>query len=111
EFNEADKAFMAKHFNETRAKHPEFLENWFKLVLELQRGERVDVDATVDRRVSALLDRTVKDDLTAYYDLMEIVHGVGYVNEDAMEAVKKFYNQHEGRSLINECVRRSIFNY
>ena len=111
DFNEADKAFMAKHLNETRSKHPEFLENWLQLILELHRGARVDVNAEVDRRVSALLDRSKKDDLTDYYDLMEIVHGVGYVNEDAMEAVKKFYNQHEGRSLINECVRRSIFNY
>ena len=111
DLSEEDKIFLTKQFNETRSKHPEFLENWLKLVLELQRGDRVDVDATVDRRISVILDRSVKDDLTAYYDLMEIVHGVGYVNEDAMESVKKFYNQHEGRSLINECVRRSIFNY
>jgi hypothetical protein len=28
-----------------------------------------------------------------------------------MEAVKAFYNHHEGRSLINECLRMAIFQY
>ena len=81
------------------------------LVLELQRGTRVDIDGTADGRISALVDKSKDDDLTAYYNLMDTVHGVGYVNEEAMEAVKTFYNQHEGTSLINECVRRAIFNY
>lgn len=111
EMEREDKAFLMKHFNETRQKHPEFLDRWLSLVLELQRSSRVDVDATADGRVSELIDRSTKDDLTAYYDLMEVVHTAGYVSEDAMEAVKSFYNQREGRSLINECVRRAIFNY
>ncbi|HFA49908.1 MAG TPA: hypothetical protein ENJ95_12950 [Bacteroidetes bacterium] len=111
DMNEEDKVFLAKHLNETRAKHPEFVQKWLELVLELHRSDRVDLDAAADARVSALLDKSVDDELTAYYNLMDIIHGVGYVNEDAMEAVKAFYNQRQGRSLINECVRRTIFNY
>ncbi len=106
-----DQKYLSEQFNETREKHPSFLKNWFELVLELHRGNRVDVDVSVDNRIAAILDKTVEDDLKAYYDLMDTVHGIGYVNEDAMEAVKTFYNQHEGTSLINECVRRAIFNY
>ncbi len=111
DLDEENKAFLAKHFNETRKKHPEFLEKWLELVLEMQRSERVDVDAAADGRISAILDKSVNDDLTAYYNLMDNIHGFGYVNEEAMEAVKNFYNRHEGTSLINECVRRSIYNY
>ena len=111
ELDDENRAFFSKHLNETKVKHPEFLERWLRLVLELQRGSRVDIDGTADGRISALVDKSNDDDLTAYYNLMDIVHGVGYVNEEAMEAVKTFYNQHEGTSLINECVRRSIFNY
>ena len=111
EMGEEDQQFVAKHFNETRTKHPDFLEKWLQLILELHRGTRVDVDGNADKRISLILDRSAEDELTAYYDLMDTVHGIGYVNEDAMEAVKIFYNQREGRSLINECVRSSIFNY
>lgn len=111
DLDEENKAFLSKHFNETRAKHPEFLEKWLSLVLELQLSDRVDVDAAADSRVSALVDKSINDDLTAYYNLMDTIHGIGYVNEEAMEAVKTFYNRHEGTSLINECVRHAIFNY
>ncbi|MEZ4957105.1 MAG: hypothetical protein R2825_26335 [Saprospiraceae bacterium] len=111
DLDEENRAFLSKHFNETRAKHPEFLEKWLSLVLELQLSDRVDVDAAADSRVSALVDKSINDDLTAYYNLMDIIHGIGYVNEEAMEAVKTFYNRHEGTSLINECVRHTIFNY
>ncbi len=110
-FDGKDHEYLAKHFNETRTKHDAFLEKWFELILEFHRSNRVDLDGTVDGRVSSIIDKDIKDDLTKYYELMDTVHSVGYVNEEAMEAVKAFYNQHEGRSLINECVRRSIFNY
>ncbi len=111
DFDKEDEAFLSKHFDETRKKHPEFLDKWLNLILELHMGNRVDLDATADRRVSNIIDKSIDDDLTAYYNLMDTVHGIGYVNEDAMEAVKTFYNQHPGRSVINECVRRTIFNY
>ena len=111
DINEKDQTFLAKHLNETRTKHPKFIQHWLELVLELHRSERVDLDAAADSRVSSFLEKSKEDELTAYYNLMDTIHGIGYVNEDAMEAVKVFYNQRKGRSLINECVRRTIFNY
>ena len=42
---------------------------------------------------------------------MDVVHGKGYTHEEAQEAVKIFYNRHQGLSLINECVRKTIYNY
>ena len=42
---------------------------------------------------------------------MEHIHSKGYTHEGAIEAVQTFYNQHEGKSLINECVRETIFGY
>ena len=58
-----------------------------------------------------LFTKVIKDELTEYFNLMDVVHAKGYINEEAQEAVKIFYNQHEGLSLVNECLRHAIFNY
>ena len=64
-----------------------------------------------DQRISALLDKSVDDKLTRYYNLMDEVHTKGYTSEEARMAVQAFCNSYEGLSTINECVRRSIFRY
>ncbi|MCU0347490.1 MAG: hypothetical protein MUC59_11130 [Saprospiraceae bacterium] len=106
-----DLTHLEKHFNATRKKHPEFSKKWLEFVLEMHESKRVDLNAAADARISTILDKSVKDELTEYYDLMDIIHGVGYVREDAMDAVKSFYNRHEGTSLVNECVRMTIYHY
>mgnify|MGYP001315932532 CR=1 FL=1 len=111
DLDEVQRQHLSQHFNQTRKAHPEFNDRWFHLVLELHESTRVDLDAAADGRTSAVLDRSTKDDLTDYYDLMDIIHGVGYINEAAMDAVKAFYNRHEGLSIINECVRMTIYHY
>ena len=108
---EADQKHLVKNFNQTRKVHPEFTEHWLNFILEMHESSRVDLDAAADGRVSAILDKSVKDELTEYYNLMDVIHNVGYLNEEAMEAVKIFYNRHEGLSTINECVRMTIYHY
>ncbi|MEK7254175.1 MAG: hypothetical protein AAB316_05480, partial [Bacteroidota bacterium] len=111
DLNEEDGAHLSHHFNLTRQKHADFIQQWLAFILEMHESTRVDLDAYADSRVYNVLDHSMKDDLTAYYDLMATIHSVGYMNEEAMEAVKVFYNNHEGRSLINECVRMTIYHY
>lgn len=111
DLNEADQKHLAGLFNEARKSHSDFTEKWLEIILTLHKSRRVVVDAEADARISSILDKSIKDDITAYYNLMDVIHGVGYINEEAMEAVKSFYTHHEGRSLINECVRMSLFNY
>jgi len=111
ELNEADQKHLAEHFNHNRKIHQEFEEKWFRFILEMHLSKQVVIDGPADARVSAILDKSLKDDLTEYYDLMDIVHRAGYMTEKAMEAVKIFYNHHEGLSTINECLRMTIFQY
>ncbi len=111
EMNETDAAHLFKHFNETRKAKPEFAESWLNFILEIHQSKRVDLDAYADARVYNILDKKIKDSLTGYYELMATVHSSGYHTEEAMEAVKTFYNNHEGRSIINECVRMTIYHY
>jgi len=97
-------------FNKVRKELPNFDEKYLTFLLKLQQSE-VDVSPVADNRMSLLVDRSIKDELSEYYDVMEHIHSKGYTHEGAIEAVQTFYNQHEGKSLINECVRETIFGY
>ncbi len=103
-------AHLNSIFNKVRTQIPDFSEKYLSFLLELQNSN-LNIDAVVDNRASTIVDRSTKDDLSEYYDLMETIHSKGYLNEPAIEAVTTFYNAHEGRSLINECVRKVIYGY
>ena len=105
-----DLAHLNGVFNKVRQELPDFSEKYLAYLLEL-RNNNLDVDPAADNRVSAIVDRNIKDQLSEYYDLMEHIHSKGYTHEGAIEEVSIFYNKHEGRSLINECVRKTIFGY
>lgn len=107
----ADHAHLAKHFNAIRTSMPEFAEHYMAFLLEMLENQDSKWSADADKRVSALLDRSISDDLSAYYDLMDQVHGKGYINPEVQEAVKLFCDSREGLSDINECVRQTIFRY
>lgn len=111
DLNEEDREHLSVNFNKTRQKHPEFNQRWLEFILEMHESTRVDLNADADGRISAIIKQFGNDDLTEYYALMDVIHGVGYMQEETMEAVKLFYNHHEGRSLINECVRMTIYHY
>ena len=84
---------------------------YYDAELELLKDKDFDLSPQADQRISELIDRKVKDQLSDYYDLMDVVHTQGYVNEPVHEAIKEFYSRYEGLSVVNECVRQSIFKY
>jgi hypothetical protein len=69
------------------------------------------VDRDADQKIIDILDWNVEDELTRYYRLIDIIHSKGYVHDDTIEAVRNFYDQHEGLSTVNECLRRAIFSH
>lgn len=106
----AHEAFLTARFNDERTSYEAFNEDYFafhELILQgsLPSGE------TQDNRVSQLLDKAIEDDLSKYYKLMDIIHSKGYVHDDTIEAVRAFYDAHEGLSTINECLRDAILNH
>jgi len=112
-FWELDKDYMAHLngvFNKVRTEIPNFSEKFLTYLMFLQNSP-LDVDATAENRVSAIVSRDIQDELTEYYNLVETIHTKGYLEEATIEEVHTFYNAHEGRSLINECVRKVIYGY
>lgn len=111
ELNEEDSQHLSKHLAAVRKDLPECDEKWLAFVLELHKRDDVKLDPQADLRISALLDKKVKDQLSEYYTLTDQIHSQGYMNEEVHEAVRVFYSRHEGLSLINECVRAVIYGY
>ena len=83
---------------------------YFEVLDELYDIPEIHV-AEADKRFSSIVDKSGSTDLVKYYEVVDTVHAKGYIDEEAIEAVRNFYYQHKGRSDINECVRKVIFSY
>jgi hypothetical protein len=97
-------------FNDIRAKKEDFEPKFFQFLRTIQDSKNPPGIAE-DKRFSNLVDKSFEGDVSRYFSLMDTVHGKSYISEESIEAVRSYYESHEGRSIQNECVRASIFNY
>ena len=110
EKDETMEAEFKEHFNRSRKEIEEFDNKWLDLVLLIHSSD-FSLDATHDQRLSAVVDRSIEDKVTALYNLLDEIHTKSYLNDEVIEAVKVFYNSYPGKSTINECVRATIYKY
>ncbi|NNF33351.1 MAG: hypothetical protein HKN68_04545 [Saprospiraceae bacterium] len=101
---------FTKAFNSVRSSNPGFEQVFFKNLREVQEGS-FPPGIEEDKKFSALVDKSLDGEVSNYFTLTDTIHGKGYINEEAIDAVRVYYDSHEGRSIQNECVRASIFNY
>ena len=102
--------WLKELFNRARSEYPAFEEEYFAFLETLLNSE-FDVDQAVDERMIRLIDFGVNDELSKYYRLVETIHTKGYVHDETIDAVRNFYDQHEGLSTVNECLRRTIYGH
>lgn len=106
-----EKKHLAKIFNKVRKEMEEFDEKLLKFILELHHSGDLTMDPQADLRLSEIVDKSIDDELSGYFKTLDVVHTKGYVHEEAQDAVHGFYNQHMGLSLVNECIRKVIYDY
>ncbi len=111
ELNEEDQAHVSEILNKIRKQQAEFSDHFLKFTLDLHANPEIDLTPEADLRMGKLLNLKQKDELSEYFKLLNIIHEEGFNQEEAQEAVKVFYIQHEGLSTINECVRQTIYQY
>lgn len=111
ELDKADSKELAKQFNKVRSNMPDFDMEFLRLLRELHQRSDLDLGPHTDLRVSALLDKKIKGDLVDFYNLADIIHSKGYINDEAQVAVREAYSAHKGVSLINECIRQTVYYY
>jgi hypothetical protein len=96
--------------NDARVNFPNFNEDYFNYVLEIEE-KGLPLDKESDLNVYRLLDASIDDDLLRYSVLINEIHQKGYIHEDAIEAIRNFYDNHDGLSDINECLRHTIYGH
>ena len=109
-FSEEDTKVVSAIFNKQRLEMPEFCEKYLSFLIEMHNAH-FDLDSKAEMKASLLIDRDIKDDISEYYRIADVVHTQGYTNEDVIQVVRQFYDNHEGLSSINESLRRMIFHY
>ncbi|MEO6130313.1 MAG: hypothetical protein ABIQ02_00590 [Saprospiraceae bacterium] len=95
-------------FNEARTNFPDFNEKYFEYILEIEE-KGLPLDKESDLNVYKLLDTSIEDDIYRYTKLIQSIHHKGYIHEDAIEATRTFYENHEGLSDINEALRQTLY--
>jgi len=110
DWNDADSKAIKDIYTDLRTNYDNFVDMHLDFILETHE-DVIDMDHKAENRISAHIDKSIKDDLSGYYKLMDEVHGKGYVHQDAVAAVRQFYNNHEGLSKINTCVRKTLLNF
>jgi hypothetical protein len=107
DLNKVETERLSKDLNDLRKTKTNFSEHYFELLNELLKSS-LEVDPSADKRVTGLLDFDIDDDLTRYYQALGEVALKGFIHDDAKEAVRQLYNQFDGLSTVNDCLRRSI---
>lgn len=97
-------------FDKLRKGEDAFDSKYFQHLLQLYRSD-VEITPEADKRMSTIINKKINDEVSAYYNLMDVVHTKGYIHEDTIAAVKEYYDKHKGLSIENECLRDGIFCY
>lgn len=100
----------SKVLDTLRTNVPDFSVKYFSKLIDLYQGN-VQISPETEKRISNLVNKSIKDELAKYYTLMDVIHTKGFVHEDSIEAARQYYEQHKGLSAENECLRDSIFGY
>ncbi len=106
-----DLANLITVFNKIRKEDEEFSQKYFRFLLELHHNDSLDLNPAADQRLSLIVDRKIKDKLGSFYELVDTIHERGYLNDEVHQAIKVYYNQNKGVSLVNECIRQVIYHY
>lgn len=97
-------------FDKLRKGDDQFANKYFQHLLRLYRSE-IEITPDADKRMSKIINKKINDEVSSYYNLMDVVHSKGYVHEDTITAVKEYTDRHKGLSIENECLREGIFGY
>ncbi len=86
-------------------------EKFFVLYEKLHEDKDIRVTPTQEKRISKLISNSGNDEIKKFFAVVDEVHSKGFVHVEAIEAVSKYYEKHQGMSLQNECIRASVLSY
>ena len=94
---------------EIMSKAAKFQQKVFREFTDLQEGDD-EIDGETIGRLNTILDDKSGQEFNKYLNLIVDVERIGYINDEAAEKIRGYYNNHQGLSLQNEAARVFIFN-
>ncbi len=111
ELTEEERQRVAAHFAREQDRFPEFERHYLGFLAYLYQHHPTLMRAEADLRMTRLLDLKKPGKIADFYTVAEKIHNLGYVHAEAIEAVRDFYNAHEGLSWESKCLRLLLLNY
>ena len=96
---------------ERKAKPEAVADDLLGFVLELKNSREVPFTPEHEQRLGQIVDRSVEDDLTAYFNLTDKIHADGIASPEVQEAIAEEQPKHNGLSNFNENVRQTVYGY
>ena len=97
-------------FSKYRANAIDFDEMFFDYLMELY-DEGLQFNEQTDQKMLLILSEDKSDDLSSYHALMTKVHRLGFSNDESIQAISAFYNEHEGLSTVNQILRTAVLHF
>ncbi len=111
DLNAEERQQVAAHFAREQTHFPGFETYYLAFIADLYQKHPALMTAEADLRLLQIVDLQRPGKIADFYRVAQVVHNLGYVHPDAIEAVRQFYNSHEGLSVESECLRLLILNY
>ena len=80
-------------------------------ILRLKNDREIDFGREEEANLGTIIDRSIEDDLTAYFNLTDRIHSEGYDDPTVQEAIQEEVLRHDGLSDFNENIRSTILVY
>lgn len=106
ELKDSEKKLAAKRIDSYVASG-EDEEQLFNAVKKLQLGQQGLKDGDY-QRLESIVGQTSSKDLKEFLGCVTQIDEIGYINSDAIEIARNYYNKNKGLSRQNECMRNNI---
>ncbi len=98
--------------NRERQAHPKRVaEQVLSFILELKNDAQITFGKDEEANLGKIIDRSIDDDLTAYFNLTDRIHSDGFTEPEVQEAINEEVLKQDGLSDFNENIRRTILVY
>ncbi len=96
-------------FNRLRKEKEDFDTEFFNYYLQFV-DDKANFKIDAVGNLSKFIDKSIDDELTTFFKLMDVVYENGYVAVETIDAIRQYYNTHEWLSNHNRCLRHSLLN-
>ncbi len=105
-----DRTDVKTILNKQRKENGHLGDEYFDFLIEMYENKTI-LGPDSDKKVKEFLEPAIKDDILAYYTLVEQLHSKGFMHVDVVEAIREYLGNYKGLSNQAEAVRQAVMRY